>query len=41
MLNDDLLNPLANITHRFQPLLSTRPDNNVSVRPSLRSSKSW
>ena len=35
MLNDDLLNPLANITHRFQPLLSTRPDNNVSVRPSL------
>jgi hypothetical protein len=26
MLNDDLLHPLANITHRFQPLLSTRPD---------------
>src|SRR6476660_2375237 len=41
MLNDDLLNPLANITHRFQPLRSTRPDNNVSARPSLRSAKSW
>src|SRR5271154_2208320 len=26
MLNDDLLHPLANIAHRFQPLLSTRPD---------------
>src|SRR5271170_269544 len=26
MLDDDLFHPLANITHRFQPLLSTRPD---------------
>ena len=40
MFHDDFFYPLANITHRFQPLLSTRPDQ-LRFGPVVGDGRGW